>query len=89
MPERDERWDDVSARMGEVQGWVPDDERPDDFIELLIEVRYDGQLFYNKQLVDKDDLADVEFNLINWLLDEMVEKMDESMKRWEETGLHA
>lgn len=76
----DSRWENVSAYVGPPQGYINDGEGNEDFwanyIEFLIEVRFDGQVFYFKMYVDKRDLNDARVDTYKWVLNKMVDQVD-------------
>lgn len=79
MCTRDPRWENVYARVGLVEGYLSEFyEDPLNWYEIMIEVRHDGKVWYSKQQLHKNDLADLYTTKGNfdWLMDKMIQMID-------------
>lgn len=76
---RDPRWEKLHARVGLVEGYIyGDDKEPEDFVEFLIEVVYNGRVLYSRILAGKLEVE--EPYVYAMILDRMVEAVDERLK---------
>lgn len=79
---RDERWEDMYARIANFT--LDFDDQPIEFISLGMYVWWHGKYHWTEQQLVKEDLDLVDFNLLNWLLNEMVKIMDGYLAESEE-----
>lgn len=77
--ERDKRWEKVEARIGTTQGWVPDDVDATNWVEILIEVPYQGQIWYTKQMIHASDWNDLHNkpDIFDFIMSAMVQQIDD------------
>lgn len=78
----DELWENVTARVGDPQGYVYDDEDNADvsqYTEFLIEVRTAETVWYSKFVVEKSELAELIDGAggYRFILDQMVAQIDD------------
>lgn len=82
---RDERWENVRARMGPRSDYYPDElEMGVDiskYFTIEIDVFYQDHHFWQYQSLVKEDIPDFKFDVISWLLNEMIARIDDDMDR--------
>lgn len=82
--DRDTRWENVFAYMGQIRHYNPDNWmllKQEDLFEFLIEVRIDGQVVGSRHVVELIDIADCQFDLVKLTLDTMVKRIDEELEK--------
>jgi hypothetical protein len=84
--ERDPRWEKVWARIGEPEIHPSDIETGYAetlklWIEFRIEVVLDGTRWYQVQQIHKADINSFQFDIWGFVLDKMVEQLDEAIER--------
>lgn len=80
---RDPRWERVWARSGTPEYDIVEpmpDEWYKDMLEIRIEVRDAGMFYWQVQRIHKEDLKGLPPDAYQWLLDKMVEVIDERME---------
>lgn len=83
---RDRRWEKVWASVGpilhDVESHTPEDVKLlENIIEFRIEVVFRKTQWYAVQRAHKDDIADALFDNYKFILDKMVENLDEMIER--------
>lgn len=82
---RDKRWEDVWAYVGPPQGYIDDGDGQEglwrDYVEFLVEVRYEGRVFYHKLVAHKDDFerSYIPDEIYKHILDDIVYQIDKHM----------
>lgn len=92
--DRDTRWTNVSGhilpRLKLIEPVDEDHRRIEEKLtEIRIEIRYHGQLFYMVQILHEEDIKQYgHLNLWEFILDKMVQMLDERLEVWDATGQH-
>lgn len=86
---RDERWENVRARIAAYPDFDPlgcaydELDHPEEYDVFLVEVRHQGWVFYAKQYVHSTLLADSNSRMYGLVLDRMVETIDHHIREKE------
>jgi hypothetical protein len=75
QPLRDKRWEDMYATITTYTVDF-DEDTPIEFFKIGMYVWYEGGYYWTEQNLAKDMAKDIEFDILVWLLDEMVKIMD-------------
>lgn len=84
----DERWENIKAYMGPKRDFSAEEFNEginlEDWYEITFELTYDGMYYWQFQVfhkLDWESFSDPE--IINWILDQMVDMMDDRLETHE------